>query len=195
MHACAERVGIRAGAAADDLTRDAHDDRSRRNGFHDNGIRSDLAIIADRDRAQYLRPGADGDPVADCGMPFAGVEASAAERDTVVDGYVIADFRGLTDDDTRRMVDEQPGTDGRRGMDLDTRQHPGYFGDKSCGQLRVSVPKATADPVAPDRVHAGVAEDDLNGRPRCRIPLPHYPYVAANPGKDCPKGHELIGQV
>jgi len=115
--------------------------------------------------------------VADGGMALAGLRAGTAERDTLVDRDVGAYLRGLPDHHAGGVVDEQAGAEPGRGVDLDTGQYPGQFRGQPREQPGVPVPEPAADPVAPDRVHAGIAQDDRQSRAGGRIPVHGRPDV------------------
>src|SRR3954452_8941140 len=96
-----------AAVDADDVAGIADDRRVRRHvGDHD-AVRADLRAVADRDRAQQLRARPDRDVVLHRRVAVAGREAGAAERDALVERHVVADLRGLADDDAGPVVDEQ----------------------------------------------------------------------------------------
>ena len=77
---------------------------------HD-GVGADAAVVADRDRPEDLRAGADRHAVADRRVALAALEAGAAERHALVDRDVGADLGGLADHHAGRVVDEEPGAD------------------------------------------------------------------------------------
>jgi hypothetical protein len=75
--------------------------------------------VADRDRPEHLRARSDGDVVLHGGVTLAGRKPGAAERDSLIQGHVVADLGGLADHDPHPMVDDEALADQRRGVDLD----------------------------------------------------------------------------
>ena len=71
----------------------ADDRRVRRHVGDDDAVGADLGAVADRDRAEQLRAGADRDVVLHRRVALAGREAGAAERDALVERDVVADRR------------------------------------------------------------------------------------------------------
>ena len=104
-------------------------------------------------------------------MALAAVLSGAAEGHTLVDRDVLADLRGLTDDHTHAVVDEEPGTDGGAGVDLDAGDEPGCLTHHAGGQAPVARVQAMGRTVHPDGMQAGVREDHLGVRPRGGIAL------------------------
>ena len=111
-------VGVRAlGLAALDAHRMAgvaDHGRVRRHLVDDDRVGADLRAVADRDRAEQLRAGADRHVVLHRRVALAGLEAGAAERDALVHRHVGADLGRLADHDAHPVVDEQPVADPRR---------------------------------------------------------------------------------
>src|ERR1700677_3767286 len=104
---------------ADGLPGNSDDHGAVRNFFDDNGIGANPAVVADLDRAENLRAGADDHPVADGGVALSGLCPGSAERDAVIDRDVVAHLGGFADHYTGRVVDEHAGPEGRTGMDVD----------------------------------------------------------------------------
>src|SRR6185312_14747104 len=98
----------------------ADHNRAGRDLAQHHGRRADCCSLADRERPQHLRIGADDYVVADGRMPFmsslVGRRPSAAERYPLIDRAIIADLGGLTDDDADAVVDEEALADRRAGM-------------------------------------------------------------------------------
>ena len=160
------RSGYRGVAAAravvaDGLPGNSDDHGAARNFFDDNGIGADPAVVADLDRAENFRAGADDHPVADGRMTLAGVCAGSAERDAVINRDVVADLGGFADHHAGGVVDEQAGAQGRTGMDVDPGQDPGDLTERAGGHLRAASPQPMADSVTPNGMHAWVGEHDL----------------------------------
>ena len=108
-------VGVRPlGPAALDahgMARVADDGRVRRHVVDHDRVRADLRAVADRDRPEQLRAGADRHVVLDRRVALAGREAGAAERDALVHRHVLAHLGRLADHDADAVVDEQPVAD------------------------------------------------------------------------------------
>ena len=88
----------------------------------DDRVGADLGAVADRDRAEQLGAGADGDVVAQGRVALAALEAGAAQRHPLVERHPLADLGRLADHDARAVVDEELAADPRRRVDL----HPGH---------------------------------------------------------------------
>ncbi len=54
-------------------------------------------------------------------MPFSRFLTGAAQRYSLINGYVVADFGGLADHHSHAVIDEEATADLRPGMDLDAR--------------------------------------------------------------------------
>jgi len=72
------RMWIARPRANDRLTWHADDDRICRDRFHDDRVRADARICANRDRAENFRARANDDAILQRGMAFAFVERRAA---------------------------------------------------------------------------------------------------------------------
>ena len=57
-------------------------------------------------------------------MTLAGIVAGTAERYTVINGAVVADFGGLADNDAHAVVDKQAAANGRTRMNLNAGHMP-----------------------------------------------------------------------
>src|SRR5699024_5442644 len=101
--------GRRAGPALlrTHLGGDAHGARVRGHILDDHGIGPDRGVVADDDGPEDLRPGADEHMIADGRVPLGLLHRGAAEGALVVAPDVTAALRGLPDDDTIGVVDEE----------------------------------------------------------------------------------------
>ena len=81
--------------------------RARRHVLDDDRVGADLGAVADRDRAEQLGAGADGDVVAEGRVALAALEAGAAQRHPLVEGHPLADLGGLADHHAGAVVDEE----------------------------------------------------------------------------------------
>ena len=109
----------------------ADDGRARRHVLDDDRVGADLGPVADRDRAEQLRAGADRDVVADRRVALAALETGAAEGHPLVERHPVADLRRLADHHAGAVVDEELVADPRRGMDLDPGDGAGQVGDRA----------------------------------------------------------------
>lgn len=82
-----------------------------RHVLDDNRAAADLRIVVNGDTAKNRRVHAHHNVIAECGMALAAFFARAAERDTLIQRNVIADFARFADDHAHGVIDEE--TDGR----------------------------------------------------------------------------------
>ena len=92
-------------------------------------------------------------------MPLALVPGRPAERDTVVEGDIIADFGGFADHDAHAVVDEESVSDGGARMDFDAAHEPADLGDEPSGKLEAADPQPVAHPVEHEGVETGIAKN------------------------------------
>jgi len=88
-------------------------------------------VIAPRDQ----RVGTDDHAVTHRRMALHAFAAGSAERNALVERYVLPEFRRLANDDSHSVVDEQAGADSRSRMDLDTGA-PANDGCQKRGKMR-----------------------------------------------------------
>ena len=60
-------------------------------------------------------------------------KCGSSQNNTHIDQYVIAYFRGLTNNDTHAMIDDDPATNSCSGMDFDASEKPADMGKETCG--------------------------------------------------------------
>src|ERR1017187_2707701 len=182
-------VGGRGGAAGmlavDDLAGHPDDDRIGWDRPDHHGVGAGAAVVADRDRAEYLGAGPDGHPVAYGRMPFAVLQAGAAEGDSVVDRHVGTNLGGFPDDDAGGVVDEQPGAEYRAGVDVHSGEQAGQRREETAGWLVVALPQPVADPVSPHRVQARVAQHQLSTAACGRIPFSGRLKISSHGSQHC----------
>ena len=83
---------------------------------------------------------ADDDTVAQGGMALSAAQRGTAQGDAVIEGDIVTDDRGLADNHTAAMVDEQPlAYDGAR-MNLDTGQQFANMRDHARQQRQFEIP-------------------------------------------------------
>src|SRR5216683_1659117 len=150
---------------------------------HHHRAGSDPAPRPDGERADDLGPRPDHHIVADGGVALLALDARAPEGDPLQDADVPADLGGLADDHAHAVVDEEPRPQHRGGVDLDAGQEAAHVGHEAGGQSPPAAPERVSHAVAPDRVHARVAQHHLERRASRRVALPHRPHVLPHPIK------------
>src|SRR5262245_41596325 len=101
--------------------------------------------------------------VLDGGVALLLTPGDTAERDAVVEREVFADLCRLAHDDAHAVVDEEAVADGRARVDLDAGKESAQVGDEAAQEAPLAHPERMRQPVEPDGVQAGVAEEDLGG--------------------------------
>ena len=134
---------------------------SGRDILDDDGVCADLRAVADRDRSQQLRPGADRHVVAQGRVALAGLQARAPERHALIEGHAVADLCRLADHDSRAVVDEELRADPGRGMDLYPGDRPAHVGDRAGQQRNARAWQTVCQPVGEQRLHPSPAREDL----------------------------------
>lgn len=99
--------------------RDARNGHVGRHVVQDDRSRADFRAFSDVDVSEKLRVCSEHNAVADFGMPVAGFVSGSAERYAVENRNVVPDFRRFADDESRRMVEQNPVADFRRRVDID----------------------------------------------------------------------------
>ena len=90
-------------------------------------------------------------------MAFALFFTGTTEGYALIEGYVVADDRCLTDDDSHAMVDEEAAANLRSGMDFDSRKEAGDGGNNPGSDEPLMPVEAVSQAVSPNGVKAGVA--------------------------------------
>src|SRR3989442_1302900 len=153
-----DRIGqiglIQVDPAADSLAvsvcyapRHPDDNRVRRHFAHHDRAGADPAAVADRERPDDLRARADHHVAAERGGTLLALAAGAAKRHALQQRDVRADLRRFADDHAHAAVDEEAGTELRRGMDLDPREEPGRVRDEAVAHSPRAWPELGAEPV------------------------------------------------
>ena len=102
-------------------------------------------------------------------MALAGILAGAAQRYTVIDRAVIADFCRLTKDDAHAVVDKKLAADFGTGVDLDAGQMPRQLADKP-GQKKAAVTvQKMGNLMRHQHMKARIQNDDLRDIARRRV--------------------------
>ena len=94
-------------------------------------------------------------------MTLAHVLARAAQSHALIQGAVVPDLGGLTDDHAHTVVDEQALTDGGAGVDLNTRLVPCPLADGAGGEVMLRQVELVGHAVGQDGVNARIQEQDL----------------------------------
>ena len=116
-----------ASVAFDDASRHAYHGAVGRDVFDHHGVAADSDVVADGDVSQHLGAAANGYVVAQRRVALACLIAGAAQGDALVERAVIANDRGLANDDAHGMVDEEVLADVCGGVNLDAGHMPGYL--------------------------------------------------------------------
>ena len=103
-------------------------------------------------------------------MPFPLILAGAAEGHTLIEQAVVADLAGLADDDAHAVVNHQPPSDGRPGMDLDAGFFSCVLRDPSCQEKMPADIKPMGHPMPEHCVNAGIQEENLQFAAGGRVP-------------------------
>jgi len=148
----------------------------------DDAVGADLGAVSDGDRAEQLGAGADSHVVLDGGVTLTGREAGAAQRDALIERYVIADDGGFADHDPGSVVDEKAVADAGRGMDLDSGHGARCKRDRARQRRHARLIERVSDAMCEERLDAGPGRQqlwraDAAGR---RIALAGRRDVAAN---------------
>src|SRR4029079_19369291 len=88
-------------------------------------------------------------------------DAQRAEGDALVDPDAVADQRGLADDHTGSVVDEERRPDLGAGVDVDAGPAVGKLGHHAWNDYRALAEQGVGHPVHRDCIRARVAEQDL----------------------------------
>ena len=157
-----------ASVALDDASRHAHHGAVGRNVLDDNGVAADFDVIADGDVSQHLGAAANGHVIAQRGVALACFVAGAAQGDALVERTVIANDRGLANNDAHGMVDEEVLADVCGGVNLDAGHMAGYLRHDAREAFATMVPQPVLGHMIPFSVKAGVGKKDdeavLRGR-------------------------------
>src|SRR5690606_7227043 len=147
----------------DDLARDAHRGRPRRNRTSHDGVRADLGAGTDSERPENLRASTDNHAILERRMALALAPAGATQGNAVIKRHVVADLRRLTDNDTHAMIDEKTPADLRAGMNLDAGEPAPQIGIHPRQPLVVTLPEPMRQPVEPDRMQPRIASHHFEG--------------------------------
>src|SRR5262245_6592380 len=165
----------RLAVTLDDAGRCADDGRVGRDiAIDDEGVRTDLGMVADPDRPEQdgIRP--DEHVITRAWMPSATILARPAQRDIVEHDTVITDRRGLADHHARPVIEEEPPADRRGRMDLhagpEARQHRHDPCNETQSEARV---KPVSEAIVNDRVQWNMAQEHLGPAMGGRVVTSH----------------------
>ena len=89
----------------------------------------------DGERPEHGSTRPDHDLVADRRVALAGIEADAAQGDTLIEGHIVADLGGLADHHAHAVIDEEAPPDPRARVDLDPGHEAADLGDETGAEL------------------------------------------------------------
>lgn len=99
----------------------------------------------------------------------------AAPRQPPTEGHpgvkraIVADLGGLTDHQAHPVIDKETPADPCAGVDLDAGQHAPEMRQKAPGEPPSAIPYPTRRAMPEQRVKPGIAQHDLDTRPRRRV--------------------------
>ena len=103
-------------------------------------------------------------------MALSPVLACTAQGNTVVDQHIVADLRGLADDNPHTVVNDQPAADLGPGVNLDAGTPAVPLGFQPRQKKQFVPVEKMGNPVADDGVDAGIEQENLQFAPSGRIP-------------------------
>ena len=105
-------------------------------------------------------------------MTLAMFLSRAAQSDALIEGHVVADHRGFSDDHPVSMVDEKSFSDLCARMNLDSGFSCAALGNPSCQEKMARLVQPVRHPVMEHHLEAGIQKYLQRGMDR-RIPLPY----------------------
>src|SRR5258706_16073839 len=116
-------------------------------------------------------------------MPLAFIPRRAAERHAVVNGAVVADFRGFADHNAHAMVDEKAAPYLRAGVDFDTGKEAAEMRCQEREPPQPCMPQIVGETGHEQCMKTRVAGDDFPSIECCRIALEYDGYLFFKAGK------------
>ena len=110
--------------------------------------------------------------ILDGRMPLAALLPRPTQRHSLVHGDVVADRRGLADDDAHAVVDEDALADPGSRMNLDPGDRPAQLGQQTGGKEETLAPQPVRDAVERDGMQSGRGQNRLDRRAGGRVTLP-----------------------
>lgn len=89
-------------------------------------------------------------------MTLTDIFAGTAKSHPLIQGAVIPDFSGFTDDDPTAVIDEQSLADLSTRVDLNTGFMSGMLGNPACDKKALSLIKPMRDAIPDDGVQSGI---------------------------------------
>ena len=117
-------------------------------------------------------------------MALAVLLAGAAQRHALVHRHVVADYGGFTDDHPHGVVDEQPPSQLRAGVNINAGEEAGDLREQPRQQAQLHAPEGVGEALNPDCPQSWVAGENLDPRTSGRITLEHGVDVFANAGEE-----------
>src|SRR5215216_4929442 len=124
-----------------------HTDRRSvsRNVAQHHGAAADLGVVPDIDRAKDFGTDTDHNAVAKRRVSLPALLARPAERHRLIQGDIVTNHGCLADDDAHAMVDEEPPSDGRSGLNLNTHYKAAEMGNEASQQRKTTTVQAGRD--------------------------------------------------
>ena len=113
-------------------------------------------------------------------MALAVLLAGAAQSHALVESHVIANAGCFTNHHAQAVIDEQAPPDLGAGMDFNSGKKTRDLREQSRQQEKAMSPKPVIDAIKPDRMQAGVAQENFEARAGRGIVLQHVGHVFAN---------------
>ena len=139
-----------------------------RHVLDDNRAATDLRIVVNGDTAKNGCIHANHNVIAERGMALAALFARAAERDTLIQRDVIADFARFADDHAHGVVDEETTADFRSRVNFHARHETSELARNARQAFQAVVPQPMLNDVAPTSMQARIREPNdefaLRGR-------------------------------
>ena len=124
---------------------------------------------ADCNRPQKLGAGSHDNAILQSGMPFGLLPGGATKGYTMVQRYVITNFRSFTNHHAHAMVDKEAATNHRTRMNLDTGQPTRHMRDDTPQPKQAVPPEPVGQPVHPHSLKARIAGEYFKRGTCCRI--------------------------
>jgi hypothetical protein len=122
---------------------------------------ADLGVVTDGDRAQYFCADSYDHAIAERWMPFPSRLPSPAQGHRLVERNVVTNDGCFSDDDAHTVVNEQPTTKRRSGMDLNSRKKTANVRDNSRNERYSATVKSGGDPMEEKGMQARIGQQDL----------------------------------
>ncbi|MPN59802.1 hypothetical protein SDC9_207524 [bioreactor metagenome] len=94
-------------------------------------------MVAHLEWSENLGSGTDHDVVSDGRMPLSRIFSRPSQGDRLIDGHIVSDFCGFSDDDRHAVIDKAPPPDGSAGMDLNACEKSCQLRNQPCDKLQV----------------------------------------------------------